>query len=699
MVKITRNRVFRVLAFIVSSVIIVFSFPEVEKFSYEYELQRPWRYQNLIAPFDFSIIKTDVELNAERDSLRRNMRPIFRKDSIGSMQVFDEVKPRLESVAQKFQLLCPNEIDAEDVLLFVAESLTKHLSSEYATGVIEIPDLFSSEGLSELSLIRGNILEPFSIEEFHSMREAYSIASEKLQADFNVKYGADAQWHKQLLQSLPLAEMIIANVTFDAEKTDAELEQRLDNLSIAQGKVLAGQRIIGTGDIVDKRSAKILDSLRKASEEHYGQSTTETPIVFGEALMTLCLMVTLFLFIFFFHRDVFTNLRTLLFVLIIVVLFIVGASVLSARHENITFVVPYVILPITLRLFLDSRIAMYIHTLTILFVSFMAHNSQLFLVLHIPAGMIAIISLMNLTRRWQLMRTAILVFCYYALCYWGYTIWQTGDLVHSSGSIPYVLLAINSILILLCYPAVYILERIFSFVSDVTLLELSDTNSPLLRELSEKAPGTFQHSIQVANLAQEVAYHIGANAMLVRAGAMYHDIGKIVSPMFFTENQVGGVNPHNELEFTESAQIVIRHVQNGIQLAKKKGIPRQIIDIIATHHGNTTAKYFYIAWCNAHPDQEPDLSLFSYNGPTPYTKEQAITMMVDAVEASSKSLKTYTDESIDQLVERIVTSQVEDKQFNLSPLTFNDIEVSKQVMKDKLKNIYHARIQYPELMK
>ncbi|MCQ2201871.1 MAG: HDIG domain-containing protein [Bacteroidales bacterium] len=694
-----KDIILKVLAFIVTAIIIVVSFPNVEKFNYEYELQRPWRYQNVIAPFDFSIQKTEAELAQERDSLIANLRPVYRKDSISTGQIKDEVGARLETAKSKMSLYCPESINIDSAYHYMTAVLVGSLSEAYEKGIIEVSDDVKDPTSYELSLIRGNIAEPYTVSEFLSLRDAYSAVTKQLTEAMGRKYGSGAEWIRTLVQRLPVSEMIIANVTYDQEKTESELDIRLKSQSLAQGKVLAGQRIIGTGDIVDKRAAKILDSLRQASEKMNGVTAVEYPIVIGEIVMTLVLLCSLFLFLFFFHNDVLDNISSLTFVLLLVLVFVVVASIMSARHENITFIIPYVVLPIILRLLLDSRIAMYTHTVTILFVSFMAHNSQLFLLLHIPAGMIAIVSLVNLTRRWQLLRTAFMVFLYYVLAYTGYVFWQTGEFMGSLGSIPYVMMAVNCILVLLCYPAVYIVERLFGFVSDVTLLELSDTNNPLLRELSEKAPGTFQHSIQVANLVQDVANAIGANAMLARAGAMYHDIGKMVSPMYFTENQTGGMNPHNELDNIESAKIVISHVANGVRLAKKAKLPQQVIDIIKTHHGNTTARYFYIAYCNEHHDSKVDPKPFTYDGPAPQTKEQAITMMADAVEASSKSLHMYTDDAIEQLVEKIVQIQLEDKQYNASPLTFKDIEVAKQVMKNKLKNIYHARIQYPEMLK
>lgn len=691
---------YRISAFVIAALLMVLSFPNVEKIQYEYELHRPWRHENVIAPFDFPIYKTDYEISAERDSILNNFRPYYRRDSISETYIQSNIDRMFESYHNKLTMICPATISTDSIQNIIKHILISIQKHEYAQGILELPIEEETQNKEfEFMVIEGNILEPYTLSEMLTMGEAYKQLTTELKNRLYKHFGNSASWIEILTERLPLSDLITTNIYYDAERTANERDERLSNMSISSGKVLAGQKIISTGDIVDKRTARLIESLKKASEVQYGIiSRTTTPVFLGQFIVILGLLTTMFLFLKFFRVDVFERLRSINFIVLIMTLFVVGAGLIAQRHGNISFMIPFVVAPILLRTFLDSRLAMYAHTITTLIISFLAHNSQLFILLHIPAGMIAIITLINLSRRSQIIKTAIVVFITYTIIYVGYNIWQTGEYDTIN---PYVIamFAINSLFMLLSYPLIYIFERLFGFISDVTLLELSDSNNTLLRQLSEKAPGTFQHSVQVGNLGQEVAIRIGANGMMVRAGAMYHDLGKIVTPGYFTENQVTGTNPHEGMDYAESAQMVIQHVKNGVKLAKKHNIPQQIIDIIRTHHGTSQALYFYRSWCNEHPNEKPDMTKFSYEGPLPYTKEQAIVMMADAVEASSKSLKEYTDQSIDELVEKIINMQIDSKQLANAPITFNDIKIAKEIFKEKLKNIYHSRIQYPELLK
>jgi len=691
---------YRVFIFIVAAVVMVLSFPNVDKMQYEYELQRPWRYENIIAPYDFPIYKTDQEIALERDSILNNFRPYYKRDSVSIKEITRTVNKMLENYRGKVSMICPASIRQDSLQIYIENILTRSLEKIYKQGVLEMPEMaeYSNEKTYELMVIHGNIMEPFTLGELLTMGEAYKELVKDMETSLYKRYGSAATWTGVLVDRLPLSDLINTNINYDGERTSSERDERLANMSLSSGKVLSGQKIISTGDIVDKRSVRLIESLKKAIETQHGLVNRGLPVYIGQFIMIMCFLTTVYLFLRFFRKDVFQKLGSINFIVLVMTSFVVGAGIISQKHGNISFVVPFVVSPIVMRIFLDSRLAMYVHTITILIISFLAYNSQLFILLHIPAGMVAIISLVNLTRRGQIVRTSVVVFLTYALIYIGHCIWQTGDYDNIN---PYILamFAVNGLFMLLSYPLIYVFERMFGFISDVTLLELSDSNNELLRELSEKAPGTFQHSVQVGNLGQEVAIRIGANGMMVRAGAMYHDIGKIVTPGYFTENQAGGINPHDGMDYMESSQMIIKHVENGQRLANKYNIPQQIIDIIKTHHGMSQARYFYISWCNEHKDMEPDMSKFTYPGPLPQTKEQAIVMMADAVEASSKSLKEYTDKSIDELVDKIINMQMDSKQFREAPITFRDIEIAKDVFKEKLKNIYHGRIQYPELLK
>ena len=362
------------------------------------------------------------------------------------------------------------------------------------------------------------------------------------------------------------------------------------------------------------------------------------------------------------------------------------------------YIIPFAILPIIIRIFFDSRLAFFLHVTTILMAAFFARNSFEFVIMQIPAGLTSMFSLYRMVRRSQLVRAALLIILTYSLFYAALSLWQEGDISLIDHKM-FLQFIINGGLLLLVYPLIYIFEKLFGFLSDVTLVEMADTNHPVLRRLAEKAPGTFQHSIQVGNLAQEAVYKIGGNPLLVRAGAMYHDIGKLGSPIFFTETQNNGLNPHEKMPYDESAQIVIHHIENGIKMAHKEKLPRQIIDFIATHQGTMKTKYFYNSFVNQNPDADVDVSMFSYPGPTPFTKETAVLMMADSVEAASRSLKSYTDDEIDRLVENIINTQIAEDQLIDAPITFKEISQVKDIFKQKLKNIYHARIEYPELKK
>lgn len=691
---------YRIVAFILTGIMMVMSFPRLSKFSTEYEINRPWSGENIIAPFDFPIYKTSEELSLEHDSIKKNFHPYFIADSIHISSIETLVKNTLRNYDNKFEVLCPTNTNRDSIRAYIGRELTLCLYNVYNRGVVELPTDIDTkyDNTYEMMVVRANIVEPYELSELLTYHEAYTEINNNLNNRLLDKYGQTNTWTATLVAHIPIDKILSANVRYDKSRSNLELENRLNNTSLTSGMVMSGQKIIGTGDIVDKQSIKILDSLKKTYENRYDIKGASLPILVGEFFMVMCLLISVFLFLKYFRADIFQQLHCINFILLMMTLFVAGAGIIASRHGNISFIIPFVILPIFLRIFLDSRLAMYVHVITIIIVSFFAYSSQLFVLLHIPAGMIAIISLVHLTRRIQIVRTALMVVACYIVTYSGYCLWRTGEWDSINTSF-FIMFAINGMLLLLSYPSIYIFEKIFGFLSEVTLVELADTNGALLRELSEKAPGTFQHSIQVSNIAQEVAYQIGANAMLVKVGALYHDIGKIVAPMYFTENQLGGINPHNELNYKESANIIIKHVENGAKLAKKHNLPQAVIDFIYTHHGTSTARYFYIAWCNEHKDEDIDKNLFSYHGPAPTTKEQAILMMADAVEASSKSLSNYTDEAIDTLVDKIIAMQIENNQFDKADITFSDIDKAKIIFKNKLKNIYKARIQYPEMMK
>ena len=694
---------YRILAFLLAIAIVTYLLPKTGKFRYEYTKGRPWMHSTLIAPFDFPIYKSTEELSNEKDSLLNSFRPYFVLDTSVQRQqtapFIENFNQTLIDLQSKYPKLFEKRINKKHYTEIIRDNILENLQSVYQQGIISLPEQYlNAPPTFELYLIKGNIAEPYGLSEFSTQKAAYQTiiinTLNNLGTMDNVIFG-EAQ---AFLSDIQLNKYIHSNITYDNERTEIERQNLLKNISLTGGKVISGQRIIDTGEIIDGRTEKILNSLKKVYEERLGSTTGYYLILIAQTLIITLFFSIIYLFLFYFRVDVYHNLLSVSFILMMVVLMVALASGIHALSRLPLFIIPFAILPIIVRIFFDSRLALFLYIITILISAFFASNSFLFVLLQIPAGIVAIFSLFRMVRRSQLVRAAIFIFFTYSLFYAGISLWQEGEVQKIDPRL-FGQFAINAALILLAYPLIDIFERTFRFLSDVTLMELSDTNHPLLRMLAEKAPGTFQHSIQVANLAQEVAYKIGANPMLVRAGAMYHDIGKTVSPIYFTENQAAGLNPHADLDFEDSAKIIIDHIENGVKLARKEKLPEQIIDFIRTHQGTTKTKFFYNSYVNKHPDIEADPTIFTYPGPTPFTKETAIVMMADAIEATSKSLKNYTDEEIDNLVENIINNELKEEQFRNAPITFKEITQAKEVLKLKLKNIYHARIEYPSIKK
>ncbi|ASB50150.1 HD family phosphohydrolase [Alkalitalea saponilacus] len=695
----------RILLFIAAILLVIYIFPRQGKFRYEYTHGRPWTHETLIAPFDFPIHKSQAELRAERENALHNFRPYFNYEPSVSGQMtqfFEETYvSQLPTLLSTYPFLT-NRLrnnDSKTVYNHIKELAQQKLISIYNTGLISLPEEY--EELPEstvIMVVRNNFAEPYEIGEFFNYQSAYLELSTIIFDIIDKNSNVSQDQTDNLISNLQLNRYLEANIRFEPERTEQERQNILRNISLTSGIVLAGQRIIETGELITEETGRILDSLRLEYETSLGRGNSHYFILAGQATIIVLLFVIIFLFLYYFRTDVYNNLLSVLFLLMMVSSMILMASI-SHRTDNFPiYVIPFAILPIIVRIFFDSRLAFFIHVTTVLLAAFYVSNSFEFVILQIPAGLTAMFSLFRMVRRSQLVRAAILVFLSYSLFYTGLSLWQEGDFLQINHNTYFYFLA-NGVLLLMIYPLIYIFEKLFGFLSDVTLVELADTNHPVLRRLAEKAPGTFQHSIQVGNLAQEAVYKIGGNPLLVRAGAMYHDIGKLWSPIYFTENQSSGMNPHDNMPYDESAQLVIHHIENGVKMAQKEKLPRQIIDFITTHQGTMKTKYFYNSYVNQNPGEDPDVSLFTYPGPTPFTKETAVLMMADSVEAASRSLKNYSDDEIDRLVENIINDQIAENQFIDAPITFKEITEVKEVFKQKLKNIYHARVEYPKLKK
>lgn len=662
-----------VLSIITIAVIIVFLPRSLDK-PFHYEEDQVWRYPTLIAQFDFPVFKTDDAIKAERDSIIRQYQPYFNyQDDVEQRQI------------ARFREQFKNGIPGlkGDWVNYIAARL--HVL--YQQGIIDptAESQLESKGETALRVVVGKEAEAVPTDSMLTTINAY----ERLFMD--PRLGPN----RSLLQSCNLNEYIEANLIYDKDRNEAEESDLLNTVTPASGLVQQGERIIDNGTIVDAYKVRVLNSYEKALAQHNAGSNEITSTLIGQIIIVSILVVLFTLYLALFRKDYFVKPRNITMLYVMIVIFPILTSLMILYNKFSVYLIPYAMAPIFIRVFMDSRTAFITHVTTILVSALAVKYQYEFIIVQLVGGLIAIYSLRELSKRSQIFLTAILVTLGESAVYLGLQLILTDSLTKLDSTM-YYHLAVNGFFLLFAYPLMLVIEKTFGFVSTVTLFELSNTNNPLLRQLSQVAPGTFQHSITVGNLASEIANKIGAKAQLVRTGALYHDIGKMTNPAFFTENQAG-FNPHDKLTEKESAAIIISHVTEGLKLADKYNLPRVIKDFIATHHGEGLTKYFYIKYKNAHPDEDVDPAPFRYPGPNPFTREQAILMMSDTVEAASRSLKEFTEESISNLVNKLIDKQVAEGFFRDCPITFRDITTAKQVLVERLKSIYHTRIQYPKL--
>lgn len=674
-----KTKVFIPLMFVTAILILTYIFPRQSSFKYTFSEGRPWQYGLLTAPYDFPIYKPADILKAEQDSILEFYEPYFEVNEdveINSLANFDadvNLNTRLSELSPEYKLY-----------------IRKSLSEIYKTGIMRSDDYdrIKKSKTGALRLRKGNIAESRDIESFYTIRSAYEkVLNETPEGIYD-----------SVLKSANINEYISENIIYDAafsEKARLEFIQQVD---ISRGMVQQGQRIIDQGEIVDSRTFNILSSLKQVSEERSGGANKSTWKLVGQFVLILFMLSSFYMYLLYFRPHEWRNRMHVIFMLLLIVLF-VGLTALTIHLDlyNV-YIIPFTIVTILIRTFIDSRTALFASIITIILSSLMVPFPFEFIVLQISATMVSIFMLKELSERSQLIRSSFFILFTYSFVYLGFVMYQEGNVTEGNW-VMLIYFLINFILIMFSYSLIYLVEKSFGFISGVTLVELSNINKPLLKELSEKTPGTFQHSLQVSNLAVAAAVKLGANASLIRTGALYHDIGKMVNPAFFTENQAPGMNPHAGLPFDESARIIINHVKDGVKIAQKNNIPQQIIDFIETHHGTSMPKYFYNSWKNANPGKEANEANFRYPGPNPFTKEGAIMMMADSVEAASRSLPLYNEETIRQLVDKIIDSQLSEGYFKSAPITFRDVQTVKDVFVDKLLTIYHTRIAYPELVK
>ncbi len=653
---------------------IVWFLPRSEGRMFHYDEGRPWMYGELIAKFDFPIFKSEEALKAERDSTNRHFQPYYNIDnSVGERQVKrfrEHFKGGMPGLPSSFTAIIAKKLEQlYNVGIMAPQQYTALVKDSDRMVRLVIDKQANSVGI-------GSLLSTTAAYE-------WIFLDEQLAA------------RRQQLQKCNLDNYIEPNLFYDRQRSETELDEQLSSIPTASGMVMEGQRIIDRGDIVDSHTYRVLNSFEQAIERRNASEDEVVSTIMGQSLYVLVLMVLFTTYLTLYHKEYFLKPRSLTMLFTMLVIFPVVVSLMMQFNKFSVYLVPFAIAPIFIRVFMDSRTAFNAHVTMVLICAVAVKYQYEFVIVQIVAGLIAIYSLRELERRSQIFLTALLVTLGSMAVYLALQLIQSDDMSKLDGSM-YIHFAINGFFLLFAYPMMLVIEKTFGFVSTVTLFELSNTNNALLRRMSEVAPGTFQHSIMVGNLGAEIANRIGAKAQLVRTGALYHDIGKLENPAFFTENQAG-MNPHSKLTEIESARIIVGHVTEGLKMAEKKNLPAVITDFIRTHHGRGLAKFFYIKYKNAHPDEEVDTAPFSYPGPNPQTREQAILMMADSVEAASRSLSDYSEESISQLVNRIIDSQLAEGFFTDCPINFYDISQAKQVLIERLMSIYHTRIKYPRL--
>lgn len=661
--------------FIVAAVLIAYFFPRESKFKYQFFEGKPWRYELLTAPSDFPIYKTDEEIKAEKDTILKQFEPYYRMDPIVETDQIDHL--RTDYTANLRETVPPAYMQ------YIETSLIRL----YKNGIISQENMenLRRERYERINIVENNISQPKYVVELFTVRTAYEF----------ILNNSPKSLDKTILQSCNINNYLTENISYDQSTSDKVLDEMLNSVSISSGMIQAGERIVDRGEIIDADTYKVIRSLKIVHESRSGGAQRQG-IQLGGIFVLVCGIIFCFwLYLWSFRPKIFYKRRHTFFLVLCIFASCILTELCVSFHWFNIYILPYAIVPIVVRTFFDSRTALFTHLVIVMICSLMVPYPHEFFLLQTIAGMVVTFSLKDLSERSQLIRCSFLIFMSYSLIYMSLAIYQEADF-HKINWLMILYFGINFILLMFTYILVYMLEKAFGYVSTITLVELSNINNPILKKLSETAPGTFQHSIQVSILGSEAATKIGANAALVRTGAMYHDIGKMTNPAFFTENQKGDFNPHDQLTLEQSAQIIISHVTEGVKIAEKASLPKAIINFIRTHHGRGKARYFYNSYKIKHPEAEIDEEMFTYPGPNPFSKETAILMMADSVEAASRSLKEYTDETIQQLVNKIIDSQIAEGLLRNTPITFRDIESTKQVFIEKLKTMYHTRISYPE---
>ena len=680
-IKKNLGRIYRILLFILSCVVIIYFFPKSGKFKYSFENGRPWQSDNLYAPFDFAIKKTDKELEEEKTGIRLATKVFFNKDSLVLNKSLNLLSNKVENPSNDSVI---NTLNNRELKL-LKNAGTAIISKIYSRGLLDENYDYKSNQIVSL-LVNNKQVNSGYFKDFHKPEDLLTFINNEI-------ISLNVQEYKPQIVSI-LFDLVESNISLNESLTKNSIEEALANVSPNRGIIEKETLIISKGEVVEGDKLKILESLKNEYETSSISKTNYYLIIFSYSLLVILTLLMIILFIRKFRKKIYLNLNQLALVFFNVTLLVLITTFVVSIESSYVFVIPICILPLLLKAFFDSRVAFFVHSVTVMLLGFIVPNSYEFIFLNIIVGVITIISSDDLYKRANLFITVGQITLVYMISYFSFFVIHEGN-IDNLEIFNFLLFMLCGLLTLFVYPLIYIYEKVFNLVSDVSLLELSDTNSPLLKELSNKAPGTFHHSMNVANLAESSANEIGGNSMLARVGALYHDIGKMNNPSYFTENQVTGTNPHDKLSSLESVNIILDHVSIGVDIAKKNNLPNRIIDFIRTHHGTSIVHYFYENDFNL--NLKPNIEDYKYSGPKPFSKETALVMMCDSVEAATKSLENPDSEKINSFVETIIDKQIENNQFENCSITFKDIKAIKNVIKKKLANIYHIRVEYPEI--
>lgn len=673
------SEIYKGFLFLVSVLAIVYMLPREAKFFYEYQMGRPWKYETLIADNDVPLLKTEDELEKEKKDASNRVVPYFYYDEDLSENMLSEIQTNFDSIwLEKFGL-------SNDVDYFPTIEQLKDISKKIIErGVIgNIPKKYKKGKGDVITVVKGQVAKPYLIEDLISYKKLSSEVADYM----TINTRQTSVIKKAILKTIQ------PNVIFDSIKTNIEIDDIIQNITPWEGVLLQGQLVISKGEVVDKSKFRLLESIKYHYEANASKSVWL--ILLGQIILVTIPLFVFLLWLYFFRKDLFEETKNILLFFILIILMVFVSRMTVNFNFAYLYIVPLAVNILIVRAFYDTRLALIVHLTTVLLVSYFVPNSFQFLFLQVITGIITILSVVKLYNRSQFFLTAVYIMFSYSVMYIAMVLITTGDIKQIDLN-HFLFFGFNALLVLFSYPLIYLLEKAFGMITDISLLEYADTNNKLIRELAAKAPGTFQHSVQVANMAEDAIHQIGGNPLLVRTGAMYHDIGKSINPIYFTENQPGNYNPHDDLNFEESARIIINHVVEGVELARKHKIPEQIIDFIRTHHGTKMVEYFYRMSLKEKSRDEIDMKEFTYPGPIPFSRETCVLMMADAVEAASRSIKEPDEKKLSELVDKIIQSQLDQGQFDNSNITMRDINKVKKLFKKRLMSIYHVRIEYPD---